>query len=157
MRAVLQLVSSACVSVDGKTVASIEKGFVVLLGVSKGDDEHKAALLAQKLAKLRIFPDEDGHLNRSLTDEHVRGDVLLIPNFTLLANCKKSRRPDFFAAAGGEEAERLFLTFREELRLNFSESEFMPNIVAGIFGAHMQVTLTNDGPVTLVLDTDEYQ
>lgn len=159
MRAVVQLVSRACVSVEDSIRAEIARGLVVFVGVAQDDTKKEAALLAAKLAKLRIFPDEEGRLNRSVTAAEVSGDLLLVPNFTLFADCKKSRRPDFFAAAKGEAAEALFLHFCEALRLQYmdlcaAEGGRAPKILTGVFGAHMQVDLTNDGPVTLFLDTD---
>lgn len=159
MRAVLQLCKDASVSIDGRVHASIQRGFLLLVGVGQSDTEKEAAHLAEKIARLRIFPDEDGRLNRNLCDAQIEGDVLAVSNFTLYADCKKSRRPDFFASAKGDEAKRLFDTFVAQLRAKFElhcreNALRFPEIKTGVFGADMQVTLTNDGPVTLMLDTD---
>ncbi|MBP3685554.1 MAG: D-tyrosyl-tRNA(Tyr) deacylase [Clostridia bacterium] len=159
MRAVLQLCTRASVSIDGKLHESIGRGMLLLIGVGANDTEESAAVLADKIAKLRIFPDENDRLNKNLCDSEIEGDLLIISNFTLYADCKKSRRPDFFGSAKGEEAKRLFDTFLASLRAKLDDhcrtnALRFPTIKTGVFGADMQVELINDGPVTLILDTD---
>lgn len=159
MRAVVQLCSEARVVIEKELRAEIGRGMVLLVGIGAADTEREAILLADKIAKLRIFPDENDRLNKNLCDPLVQGDVLAVSNFTLYADCKKSRRPDFFASAKGEEARLLFDTFLAHLRLKLdavcAENGYRtPEIQTGVFGADMQVSLTNDGPVTLMLDTD---
>jgi len=144
MKAVLQRVSSASVTVDGAVVGAIDSGLLVLLGVEQGDTEADSAFLAQKTAELRVFPDENGKMNRSVKD--VGGGVLVISQFTLLADWRKGRRPGFSRAAKPEEGERLYRHFSEELKRQSL------NVAQGIFGAHMEVALVNEGPVTLVLE-----
>ncbi len=145
MRAVIQRVSSASVEVEGKRVASIGRGLVVLLGVARADGEREAMWLAGKIAGLRVFEDEAGKMNRSVVE--VGGSVLVVSQFTLLGDCRKGRRPSFTEAAGPEEAERLYQTFVARL------GESGVPVETGVFQAHMAVHLVNDGPVTLVLDT----
>lgn len=147
MRAVLQRVSHARVTVDGAVTGEIQNGFLVLLGVSREDTEQEAQTLAQKTAALRIFEDDAGRLNRSLPD--VSGAALVVSNFTLYANCASGRRPDFLRAAGREEANRLY-----ELYCGLLAELGIP-VSRGVFGADMKVELINDGPVTVILDTDE--
>ncbi|MBQ3870755.1 MAG: D-tyrosyl-tRNA(Tyr) deacylase [Clostridia bacterium] len=147
MRAVIQRVSHACVAVDGNTVGSCGKGYLILLCVMENDTEDEMRFLASKIAKLRIFEDENGKINRSVTD--VGGEILLVSQFTLAANCSHGNRPDFLSAAKPEKATELFDKFKAEL------STFVPHIETGVFGAHMDVTLENDGPFTVILDTDE--
>ena len=149
MRAVLQRATRASVSVDGDPVASIGPGLVVLLGVADGDGPEQAARLAAKTAELRIFADDDGRFSRSLLD--VGGEALVVSQFTLLADVRKGRRPSFTSAAAPEEAEGLVDAFAAELR------KLGVSVAEGRFGAHMLVDLENDGPVTLVLDTDELE
>ena len=140
MRAVVQRVARARSQPGG----AIGPGVVVLLGVADGDDEAAAARLAAKIARLRVFPDGDGRFDRSLLD--VGGAALVVSQFTLLADTAKGNRPSFSAAARPEVAEPLYEAFCDELRGLGVEVE------AGVFGAHMQVELVNDGPVTIVLD-----
>lgn len=147
MRAVVQRVSSALVRVDGKIVGEIAAGLVVLLGVEAGDSEREARWLAEKIACLRIFEDEAGKMNLALAD--VGGEALVVSQFTLLGDCKKGRRPSFSRAAAPQEANRLYEFFSDVLRSNRLV------VANGIFQAHMQVVLCNDGPVTLLLDTKE--
>lgn len=147
MRAVVQRVSSALVRVDGKIVGEIATGVVVLLGVEAGDGEREARWLAEKIACLRIFEDEAGKMNLALAD--VGGAALVVSQFTLLGDCKKGRRPSFSRAAAPQEANRLYEFFSDALR----SSRLV--VANGIFQAHMQVVLCNDGPVTLLLDTKE--
>ncbi|MFQ5843753.1 MAG: D-aminoacyl-tRNA deacylase [Planctomycetota bacterium] len=143
MRAVVQRVSRAEVRVDGRAVGSIERGVVVLLGVAEEDGDGDARALAQKIAKLRIFPSDRRPIDRSLLD--VEGGALVVSQFTLCADTRKGNRPSFIEAAGPEEAERLYGLFCTELR-----GLGVP-VAAGVFGAMMDVELTNDGPVTIVL------
>lgn len=147
MRAVIQRVAYASVKVDGKTVGKVGKGLMVLLGVARGDTEQCADYLAGKTAEMRIFSDEDDKMNLSVSD--VDGKILVVSNFTLCADCRKGRRPAFVKAAGPEEAERLYNRFSEKLREKGLEVE------TGIFGADMKVEILNDGPVTIILDTNE--
>ena len=159
MRAVLQLCRRASVTIHEKVHAEIGRGMLLLVGIGASDTEKEAALLADRIAKLRIFPDENGRLNKNLCDVEIEGDILAVSNFTLYADCKKSRRPDFFASAKGDGAKHLFDTFlamlRAKLQLHCTENSLrFPEIKTGVFGADMQVKLINDGPVTLILDTD---
>jgi D-tyrosyl-tRNA(Tyr) deacylase len=145
MRAVVQRVSRASVSVDGETVAAIERGVLALVGVAVDDDERDADALAQKIAGLRIFTDDAGAMNRAL--DEVGGAVLVVSQFTLLGDARKGRRPSFIAAARGEAAERLYERVASALR-----AAGLP-VATGRFGAMMEVALVNDGPVTILLDT----
>lgn len=147
MRAVIQRVSNARVDIDGETVGAIGRGLLVLLGVGHGDAEAQAERLWSKLAKLRIFEDADGKTNLSLAD--VGGEVLVVSQFTLFANCKKGNRPSFTDAGAPAEAKRLYEWFVERARQDVARVE------TGRFGACMDVSLVNDGPFTLWLDTDE--
>ncbi len=146
MRAVVQRVSRAQVEIDGSTVGSIGKGLVILLGVGHEDTEDQAERLWSKISRLRIFEDENGKTNLSLADVH--GDVLVVSQFTLFANCKKGNRPSFTQAGAPDEANRLYEWFVERARRD------VPRVETGRFGAYMDVSLTNDGPFTLWLDTD---
>lgn len=145
MRAVVQRSLASSVSVDGRTVGSISRGLVVLLGVGQGDTEADAAFMADKIANLRIFEDEQGKMNLSVLD--VGGEVLLISQFTLYGDCRKGRRPSFIGAAGPEEADRLYQRVAEILR------EMGLTVSTGEFRAHMLVSIQNDGPVTILLDS----
>ncbi len=147
LKAVLQRVSRACVAVEGKTVGEIAGGLVVLLGVADGDTEEDGRWLASKCAQLRIFEDDDGRMNRSVLE--ISGDVLLISQFTLLADCRKGRRPSFTGAARPSEGEELYERFAAHLR---DEGLF---VATGRFGARMAVELTNEGPVTVIIDSSE--
>lgn len=146
MRAVLTRVKHASVSVDGKVIGQIGEGFLVLLGVTHEDTEAQAEKLADKLTGLRIFEDEHEKMNRSLTD--VGGELLIVSQFTLYANCKKGRRSDFLAAARPEVAIPLYEKFVQLCRDKGFHTE------TGEFGAYMQVDSLNDGPLTIILDTD---
>lgn len=148
MRAVVQRVASATVTVDGETVASIGRGVLVLLGVGRDDDERSASLLARKIAELRIFPDERGRFDRSLLD--VGGAALVVSQFTLFADVRRGRRPSFTEAAAPEVAEPLVDAFARLLR-----DRGVLAVETGRFGAHMDVALVNDGPVTIILDTED--
>ena len=144
MRAVIQRVSSAEVRVAGSVVGEIADGFVVLLGVAVGDGEADAEVMAAKIAGLRVFADDEGRMNLDLSE--VGGSVLLISQFTLLADLRKGRRPSFVAAADPEDATRLVDVVVRLLRERGLE------VAEGEFGAHMEVELVNDGPVTIVID-----
>ena len=146
MRAVLTRVKHASVSVDGKIIGQIGEGFLVLLGVTHEDTEAQAEKLADKLTGLRIFEDENEKMNRSLTD--VGGQLLIVSQFTLYANCKKGSRPEFLAAARPEVAIPLYEKFVQLCRDKGFHTE------TGEFGAYMQVDSLNDGPLTIILDTD---
>ncbi len=152
MRIVLQRVASARVEVDGETVGAIERGFLLLLGVTHGDGEAEALYLARKVAGLRLFENEAGKLNLALADVDANGEggaALVVSQFTLYGNVRKGRRPSFSEAARPEHAEPLYERFCELLAL-----QGVP-VARGRFGAHMQVSLVNDGPVTVWLDTEE--
>ena len=146
MRAVLTRVKSASVAIDGQTVGQIGQGFLILLGVGPEDTEKECRYLAEKALGLRIFEDENGKMNRSLED--VGGQVLVVSQFTLYGNCRKGRRPSFTDAADPALGNRLYEQFLQECRRLGYEPQH------GIFGADMKVASVNDGPVTLILDTD---
>ena len=145
MKAVIQRVTRASVHVEGKTVGQIESGLLVLLGVAKGDGETDGRYLAEKIRTLRIFSDEQGKMNCSLSD--IGGSVLLVSQFTLLGRTANGRRPSFDEAATPDEAKRLYEGVATGLR-----AQGIP-VQTGVFAAHMQVELLNDGPVTFVLDS----
>jgi D-tyrosyl-tRNA(Tyr) deacylase len=147
MRAVVQRVRRAAVVIDGETVAAIERGLLVLLGIATTDTPEEAQWLADKTANLRIFNDEAGKMNLSVAD--VGGSLVVVSQFTLYGDCRKGRRPSFIAAAPPETAVPLYEAFINALR-----SVGLP-VQTGRFGAMMQVELVNDGPVTLILDTKE--
>ena len=147
MRAVLTRVKHASVAIDGKIHGQIGEGFLILLGVTHEDTEAQAVKLAEKLTSLRIFEDENGKMNRGL--DEVQGQLLIISQFTLYGNCKKGRRPEFLAAARPEVAIPLYEKFVQLCRDKGFHTE------TGEFGAYMQVESLNDGPVTLVVDTDQ--
>ena len=145
MRAVIQRVKGAKVTVDNKVVGSINQGFVVLLGVTHEDSIEDIKYLAEKIVNLRIFEDEQGKLNLSLVD--IQGEILSVSQFTLYADCRKGRRPSFTNAAPPEVANNLYLEFNDYLR------ELGIKVATGVFQAHMDVELVNDGPVTIILDS----
>ncbi len=147
MRAVLTRVKSASVTVDGNVIGKIGQGFLILLGVTHDDTEAQAVKLADKLMGLRIFEDENGKMNRSLDD--VGGEVLVVSQFTLYGNCKKGRRPEFLSAARPEVAVPLYEKFVALCR------DKGLHVETGEFGAEMLVASVNDGPVTLIVDTDQ--
>lgn len=149
MRALVQRVTNASVSIDGSCVGSIGRGLLILLGVGEGDTEAHVARLVQKIVKMRIFADGDGKTNLSLQD--IDGSALVVSQFTLYASCKKGNRPSFTAAGAPDEAERLYLLFAEGMRTELDRCR----VATGEFGADMQVSLVNDGPFTIWLDTDE--
>jgi D-tyrosyl-tRNA(Tyr) deacylase len=140
MRAVVQRVSGASITVEGEELARIGPGLLVLLGVREGDGDEQADKLARKLLALRVFPDADGKMNLSVED--VGGAILCVSNFTVYGDTRKGNRPSFVDAAQPDEAERLYERVRQALGAQ-----------GGRFGAHMHVELVNDGPVTLLLDT----
>ena len=147
MRAVLTRVTSASVTIDGQIVGQIGKGFLILLGVGPEDTEEKCRYLAEKALSLRVFEDENGKMNLGL--DQVGGQVLVVSQFTLYGNCRKGRRPSFTDAAGPELGNRLYERFLEIC----AELGYPPQ--HGRFGADMKVASVNDGPVTLILDTDQ--
>lgn len=147
MKIVLQRVSRASVSVDGKVVGAIDQGFMLLLGVEDRDTIQIADKMVDKICKLRIFQDDAGKTNLSLAD--VGGEMLVISQFTLYADCKKGNRPSFIRAGKPDMAEALYEHVTERCRM------YVPKVEHGIFGAEMKVELINDGPFTLVLDSME--
>lgn len=149
MKAVIQRVSEANVKVDGKIVGEISKGLLLLIGIDEEDEKNDADWLAQKILSLRIFGDEGGKLNRSVMD--ISGGILCISQFTLIADYKKGNRPSFIKAAKPEKAIPLFDYFKTEISKSGLKTE------SGIFGADMKVSLLNDGPVTIVMDSKTKQ
>lgn len=149
MKAVIQRVSEAFVTVDGETVGAVGRGFLVLLGVMDGDTEADADIMAAKTAKLRIFTDENDKMNLSVLD--VEGEILCVSQFTLCADVKKGNRPSFTPSAPPEEARRLYEYFMRRL-----EAEGVKRVAHGVFGADMKVRLLNDGPVTILFDSDTW-
>ena len=147
MRAVIQRVSRAEITIDHQETRHISQGLVVFLGVIKGDTEAQAEFMAEKVHGLRIFTDENGKMNLSLAD--VGGELLVVSNFTLGSDCKKGRRPSFDLAAPPEEAERLYRHFVEH-----AKGLGIQKVKTGEFGAHMDVLCANDGPITLIIDTE---
>ena len=148
MNAIIQRVTRADVSIDGKTVGALDRGFLILLGVEQGDDKKEAEVLAAKIAGLRVFTDENDKMNLALSD--VNGGVLVISNFTLCADCSHGRRPSFIAAARPETAEPLYDFFCDKMRDNGIDK-----VERGVFGADMQVSLINDGPVTIDINSKD--
>lgn len=150
MKAVLQRVLSASVECEGKTVSEIGKGFMVLLGVTKTDTQAEADILASKIAGLRIFEDENGKMNLSL--DEVGGKIIVVSNFTVCADCKHGKRPSFINAQRPVQANELYEYFIKKLKFYG-----VPEVGTGVFGGDMQVHIQNDGPVTLILDTDDWK
>ena len=146
MIAVLQRVKRASVRVEGEIVGSCEKGMCILLGVAQGDTEEDAVALTNKIVGLRIFTDENDKMNLSIGD--IDGEMLIVSNFTLLASYKKGKRPDYINAAPPAEAERLYQYFTELCRKDVKRVE------NGVFGADMELEIINDGPVTIVMDSN---
>ncbi len=145
MRAVFQRVIEASVIVEQKVVSSIGRGALVLLGVGKGDTKKDVSYIADKLAGLRVFSDDEGKMNLSLTD--ISGEILVVPQFTLYGDVKKGKRPSFSAAASPSDGEELYLKLLDQLKgLGLS-------VKKGVFGADMQVRLINDGPVTILISS----
>ena len=149
MKAVIQRVTNAKVTVDGEITGQIGTGFLVLLGVMQEDTEKEMELLAKKVSEIRIFTDENDKMNLSL--DQVDGEVLVVSQFTLCADMKKGRRPSFIPSAPPEKANRLYEMFCDELL-----KKGVRKVEKGIFGADMKVELLNDGPVTIVMNTDEW-
>lgn len=147
MRAVIQRVEKAEVFMSEKSLGRIDRGFLILLGVGKDDTVKEADLLWRKISNLRIFSDAEGKTNLNL--EAVQGNVLLVSQFTLYANCKKGNRPSFIEAASPEKGQQLYEYF-----LKIAKEKF-PDIQDGEFGGDMKINLVNDGPFTIILDTDE--
>src|SRR5215203_3447220 len=147
MRAVLQRVSRAKVTVDGETTGEIGKGLLILLGIGTDDVDADAIYLVDKIVSLRIFDDESGKMNRSLVD--IGGELLVVSQFTLYADVRKGRRPSYIGAASPTEANRLYEFFVEQ------SARHVSNVATGRFQAMMDVELVNDGPVTIILDTSQ--
>ena len=147
MIAVIQRVKNSSVSIDGIVRGQCEEGLMILLGVAKGDTQDDARLLATKISKLRIFCDENGKMNLSVKD--INGEVLIVSQFTLLANYKKGNRPDYFGAAEPSVAIPLYEYFVELMRAE------VKHVGTGEFGADMKVSILNDGPVTIVMDSNQ--
>ena len=147
MKAVIQRVESAAVRVEGKTVGSCGKGYMILFGAALGDTKAETELLAKKTANLRVFCDENGKMNKSILD--IDGEVLAVSQFTLCADVKKGNRPSFIGALEPKSAERLYDLYCEKLK-----ELGVKRVEKGIFGADMKVELINDGPVTILFDTD---
>ena len=148
MKAIIRRVSRASVTVDNAVAGEVAQGFLILLGVEQDDDERHAKALADKISFLRVFTDENDKMNLSLKD--IDGSVLVISNFTLCADCSHGRRPSFIAAARPEKAEPLYEYFCKVMLDNGVKS-----VEKGVFGADMQVSLTNDGPVTIDINTKD--
>ena len=148
MRAVIQRVSRAEITIDHRETRSIGPGLVVFLGVMQGDGEAQADFLAEKIRGLRVFTDENQKMNLSLED--VQGELLVVSNFTLGTDCKKGRRPSFDLAAPPQEADRLYQRF-----VAHAKEQGIRKVETGEFGAHMDVLCANDGPVTLIIDTEK--
>lgn len=146
MRIVIQRVLEAKVEVEGRCTGKIGKGYLILLGVGQNDDEKIADRYIDKIMKLRIFADENGKTNLSIND--VQGEILVVSQFTLYADCRKGNRPDFIKAGNAKKAEELYNYFLEQIRLKLGKVE------CGEFGADMKVSLVNDGPFTIILDED---
>jgi D-aminoacyl-tRNA deacylase len=147
MRAVVQRVSRACVTVEGRVAGEIAAGLMILLGVGRNDTSAVAANMAEKIANLRIFEDDQGKMSRSLLD--VQGSALVVSQFTLYGDARGQRRPSFIAAAPPEQAKKLYEEFGEALR------KLGITVATGIFGAMMSVELVNEGPVTILLDSEK--
>lgn len=147
MKAVIQRVSHASVTVNGKIISSIKNGLLVLLGITQNDALTDIEWLSKKMLNLRIFNDEDGVMNKSLLD--VNGDLIIVSQFTLLANTKKGNRPSYIKAARPETAIPIYEQFVKQ-----TEKELGKKVGTGIFGADMKIELLNDGPVTIVIDTE---
>ena len=150
MRAVVQRVKRTSVTVGGELKGSAGQGLNVLIGVMQGDTDAEAQLLAAKISKLRVFEDENGKMNKSVLD--IGGEILVISQFTLCADIKKGNRPSFTDSAPPEEADRLYLAFCEHLR-----EAGVKKVETGVFAADMLVSIDNDGPVTIVMDTDIWE
>ena len=150
MKAVIQRVKYAQVSVDGETVGKVGEGYMILVGVQAGDADADAEILARKTANLRVFTDENEKMNRSILD--IDGEILAISQFTLCADVKKGNRPSFIGAAEPCEADQLYNLYCDELLKNG-----VRKVEKGVFGAHMEVKLLNNGPVTILYDTEMWR
>lgn len=148
MKAVIQRVLNASVKINDDIIGSCDNGLLILLGISENDDMDDVSVLVNKITKLRIFSDENGKMNLSLTD--ISGSALIISNFTLYADCRKGNRPDFMNAAKPDKASGLYDLFIEK----FSQIIGTDKVSSGEFGADMQISLMNDGPVTIVLESE---
>lgn len=148
MKLVIQKVSHASVETEGSCIAEIQKGFLVLVGIGKNDTKETVDQYVKKMVNLRVFTDENGKTNLSLAD--VNGEILLVSQFTLYANCKKGNRPSFFDAGNPEEAQKLYEYMVEKVK------EFVPVVRTGKFGALMKVSLINEGPFTILLDENTF-
>ena len=148
MKLVIQKVSHASVETEGASIAEIQKGFLVLVGIGKNDTKETIEQYLKKMVNLRIFTDENGKTNLSLKD--VNGEILLVSQFTLYANCKKGNRPSFFDAGEPEKAQQLYEYMVEKVK------EFVPVVQTGKFGALMKVSLINEGPFTILLDENTF-
>lgn len=146
MRVVIQRVSEASVEVDNAVVSSIKRGILILAAFKSGDSQEELDWVARKCLQLRIFEDSNGKMNRSVLEEE--GDVLVVSQFTLFGNCRKGRRPAYTRSAPAEEASALYRDFMKIL------SGYYPRVSEGVFGAKMKINLTNDGPVTLIVDRE---
>lgn len=149
MRAVFQRVSRAAAEAGGRTAGAIGEGALLFLGVERDDTMKEVEKLARKVSELRVFPDENDKMNRSVKE--IGGGVLLVSNFTLCGDCRRGRRPEFLGAARPEQARPLYEAFAGAL-----ESNGVARVETGVFGADMRVTAENDGPVTIILDTKEW-
>lgn len=147
MRAVVQRVSRALVTVDNKVIGQIQRGLMVLVGIKANDTEKDMEYIINKIQGLRIFEDEDGKMNISVKD--IKGSILIVPNFTLYGDARKGARPSFMASGSIEEAEKKYEMFIKKLRIAYD------SVQTGEFQADMQVELVNDGPVTILLDSDK--
>lgn len=148
MKLVIQKVSHASVETEGASIAEIQKGFLVLVGIGKNDTKETIDQYVKKMVNLRIFTDENGKTNLSLKD--VNGEILLVSQFTLYANCKKGNRPSFFDAGEPEKTQQLYEYMVEKVK------EFVPVVQTGKFGALMKVSLINEGPFTILLDENTF-
>ena len=152
MRIVVQRCIDASVKVNNKIVGSINKGVVLLVGFTDGDSVNEINYMVDKVINLRIFDDESGVMNKSLID--VGGSILSISQFTLYGDAKKGRRPSYIKALGGDKASKLYDSFNEKLRMELNKISNEFRVEEGIFGADMKVSLTNDGPVTIILEKE---
>lgn len=149
MRALIQRVTKGKVAIEGKTVSEINSGYIILLGVKQGDSENEAQMLAEKTAYLRIMPDSENKMNLSILD--TKGEILVISQFTLYADMSRGRRPSFIRAAEPETADKLYLSY-----VSWLKKFGVKKVVTGEFGAYMSVELINDGPVTILLDSQDF-
>ena len=149
MKAVLQIVKECSLNSDGIPYSKIGRGFLILLGVGEKDTKADAEKLAVKAAELRVFSDENGKMNYSCIDSKVQGQIMVVSNFTLYADCRKGRRPDFFKSAKPNVAKELYEYFVELMRAKVTV------VKTGVFGSHMEISMNAEGPVTIILDSTE--